>query len=120
MSEFGGGEVVTDKPVDGEIATEAAAVLGPVKSVNVFEETVGSILRLVKLGLLPPGERLPSERELARRLEVSRPTVREALRSLDSWGTSKRFAVAPAAATSSTGGLSHGRASACPRAGDGR
>ncbi|MEA2197636.1 MAG: GntR family transcriptional regulator, transcriptional repressor for pyruvate dehydrogenase complex [Solirubrobacteraceae bacterium] len=56
--------------------------LRPVRSVNVFEETVESILRLVKLGLLLPGERLPSERELAKQLEVSRPTVREALRSL--------------------------------------
>jgi DNA-binding FadR family transcriptional regulator len=56
--------------------------LQPVRSVNVFEETVESILRLVKLGLLLPGERLPSERELAKQLEVSRPTVREALRSL--------------------------------------
>jgi DNA-binding FadR family transcriptional regulator len=56
--------------------------LRPVRSVNVFEETVESILRLVKLGLLLPGERLPSERELAKQLAVSRPTVREALRSL--------------------------------------
>jgi DNA-binding FadR family transcriptional regulator len=56
--------------------------LQPVRSVNVFEETVESILRIVKLGLLLPGERLPSERELAKQLEVSRPTVREALRSL--------------------------------------
>lgn len=78
--------VVTDEPIDDGVSTEAALTLRPVRSVNVFEETVVSILRLIKLGLLPPGERLPSERELARRLEVSRPTVREALRSLAQTG----------------------------------
>jgi DNA-binding FadR family transcriptional regulator len=61
---------------------EHEPALRPVRSVNVFEETVESILRLVKLGLLLPGDRLPSERELAKQLAVSRPTVREALRSL--------------------------------------
>ncbi|HWF55488.1 MAG TPA: FCD domain-containing protein [Solirubrobacteraceae bacterium] len=74
--------------VGGQTELEPAGepVLRPVRSVNVFEETVESILRLVKLGLLLPGERLPSERELARRLRVSRPTVREALRSLAQTG----------------------------------
>lgn len=82
MSELGGIDVVAEEPVDDGISTE----LHPVRSVNVFEETVVSILRLVKLGLLPPGARLPSERELAKQLEVSRPTVREALRSLAQTG----------------------------------
>jgi DNA-binding FadR family transcriptional regulator len=74
---------VTDRIIAHEPATrELDPALRPVRSVNVFEETVESILRLVKLGLLLPGERLPSERELAKQLAVSRPTVREALRSL--------------------------------------
>ncbi|MHB8696317.1 MAG: hypothetical protein ACYDHH_34315, partial [Solirubrobacteraceae bacterium] len=70
MTELGDVEVVTDEPLDDGVATAAAAALRPVRSVHVFEETVVSILRIIKLGLLPPGERLPSERELARRLEV--------------------------------------------------
>jgi DNA-binding FadR family transcriptional regulator len=71
-------QLTAGKPAPGELDPP----LRPVRSVNVFEETVESILRLVKLGLLLPGERLPSERELAKQLAVSRPTVREALRSL--------------------------------------
>lgn len=83
MSEPRGSALTASAVVDKDAA---AAGLRPVRSVNVFEETVESILRLVKLGLLPPGERLPSERELAKRLGVSRPTVREALRSLAQTG----------------------------------
>jgi DNA-binding FadR family transcriptional regulator len=40
------------------------------------------ILALVQSGELKPGQRLPSERELAVQLEVSRPSLREALRAL--------------------------------------
>jgi DNA-binding FadR family transcriptional regulator len=61
-------------------------MLDPVRSVNVFEETLERILQMVKLGLVLPGQRLPSERELALRLGVSRPTVREAIRSLAQTG----------------------------------
>jgi GntR family transcriptional repressor for pyruvate dehydrogenase complex len=64
----------------------AAPPLMPIRSVNVFEETVERLLALVKLGVLAPGDRLPSERELAQQLEISRPTVREALRSLGRTG----------------------------------
>ncbi len=42
--------------------------------------------RLILDGELAPGERLPSERELAEQLEVSRVSVREALRELESRG----------------------------------
>ncbi len=41
---------------------------------------------LILQGVLRPGERLPSERDLALRLDVSRPTVREALADLESRG----------------------------------
>lgn len=37
-------------------------------------------------GSLEPGERLPAERELASRLEVSRPSLREAIQKLNSKG----------------------------------
>ncbi|RJP33097.1 MAG: FadR family transcriptional regulator [Actinobacteria bacterium] len=40
------------------------------------------ILSLIKEKQLRPGDRLPSERELARMMQVSRPSLREALRAL--------------------------------------
>ncbi len=48
----------------------------------VSELMVRRILDLVRSGSLAPGDRLPPERDLAQQFEVSRPTVREALRAL--------------------------------------
>lgn len=56
--------------------------LGPVGGSDVFEELLQRLMQLVKLGLAPPGSRLPPERELATHLGVSRQTLREVLRSL--------------------------------------
>ena len=36
----------------------------------------------ISRGLYAPGQRLPSERELAEEFEVSRPTIREAMLAL--------------------------------------
>jgi len=44
------------------------------------------ILRVMEENGLSPGDRLPSERELAATLKVSRPSVREAVRSLQAEG----------------------------------
>lgn len=44
------------------------------------------IEQLILRGILRPGERLPSERELADRLAVSRPSLREAIADLQSKG----------------------------------
>ena len=54
----------------------------PVRGGNAFEETLARLLQLIRLGVVPPGEALAPERELAARLEVSRDTVREAIKSL--------------------------------------
>ena len=44
------------------------------------------IEKLILRGILRPGDRLPSERELAERFGVSRPSLREAIANLDKKG----------------------------------
>ncbi|OBF13795.1 hypothetical protein A5727_16860 [Mycobacterium sp. ACS4331] len=61
-------------------------LLSPIASANVFEETFSRLVNVIKLGVLPPGSRFPSERELAEGLQVSRTTLREALRTLEHVG----------------------------------
>jgi DNA-binding FadR family transcriptional regulator len=65
---------------------DLAAVLGPVRSQNAFEETVERLLAVIKLGVVGPGERFPAERELAALLGVSRITLREAIGDLRNAG----------------------------------
>lgn len=62
------------------------ALFRPVRTGNAFEETVERLLQAIKLGVVPPGERLPAERELAVRLNISRVTLREALHALQESG----------------------------------
>ncbi|HUZ21748.1 MAG TPA: GntR family transcriptional regulator [Acidimicrobiales bacterium] len=69
-----------------EVADATDVVFRPVRAGNAFEETVERLLSVVKLGLVQEGERLPPERELAGRLEVSRMTLREAIRALQQAG----------------------------------
>ncbi|MFE9554839.1 FadR/GntR family transcriptional regulator [Streptomyces sp. NPDC006692] len=61
-------------------------VLRTVRAGNGFEEALEQILQLLRLGLVPPGERLPSERELAERMGISRVTLREVLKVLQDQG----------------------------------
>lgn len=68
------------------VAQADEAVFRPVRTGNPFEETVERLLQAIKLGVVVPGDRLPSERELAARLNVSRVTLREALHALTDAG----------------------------------
>jgi GntR family transcriptional repressor for pyruvate dehydrogenase complex len=61
-------------------------IFRPVRAGNAFEETVERILQAVKLGVFCYGDRLPAERDLAVRLNISRVTLREAMRSLQQAG----------------------------------
>ena len=54
----------------------------PITTQNAIEAVVEQVRTAVDLALLVPGDRLPPERELAAMFDVSRPTVREALRVL--------------------------------------
>lgn len=58
----------------------------PVNQEKVADSVVRQIELLILRGLLRPGERLPAERELAERLGVSRPSLREAIADLQSRG----------------------------------
>ena len=57
-------------------------LLRPQRGGNAFETTVERLVQTIKLGVVPTGERLPPERELADALQVGRTTLREALEAL--------------------------------------
>ena len=54
----------------------------PVRTRHTFEEAAEQIADKVRSGELRAGDKLPPERELAVRMEISRPTLREAARVL--------------------------------------
>lgn len=58
----------------------------PIKRQPVAELVATQLLALVQSGSLKSGQQLPPERELATTLEVSRPSLREALRALSLLG----------------------------------
>jgi len=57
-----------------------------IDSEKLSHSVVRQIEELVLRGILRPGERLPSERELSERLGVSRPSLREAISELQDRG----------------------------------
>jgi GntR family transcriptional repressor for pyruvate dehydrogenase complex len=58
----------------------------PIQPEKISQTVVRQIEQLILRGILKPGERLPSERELSERLSVSRPSLREALAELQASG----------------------------------
>jgi DNA-binding FadR family transcriptional regulator len=53
---------------------------------RLYEQVAGQVTALVSRGEFRPGDRLPPERDLAKLLGVSRPTVREAMIALEMAG----------------------------------
>jgi GntR family transcriptional repressor for pyruvate dehydrogenase complex len=58
----------------------------PIKSTRIYEEIVRQVKQLIADGKLKSGDQLPPERDLAEKFMVSRTSVREALRALQSRG----------------------------------
>ncbi len=58
----------------------------PIKQIRVSDEIVNQMKSLISEGTLKPGDQLPPERELIKEFGVSRPTLREALKSLVAMG----------------------------------
>ena len=54
----------------------------PIRSGRLYEQIVDQIEALILNGKLKPGDKLPSETELAEQFSVSRTAVREAMKAL--------------------------------------
>ena len=65
------------------IQEKVAKELSAVRKKKLYEEIVVQIQRLIEDDKLKPGDQLPPERELVEIFQVSRHSVREAIRSLE-------------------------------------
>jgi GntR family transcriptional repressor for pyruvate dehydrogenase complex len=73
------------EPTRGDLpeGNDSYASDGSGKARPATEQAVAAIMNLLTSGKLGPGDRLPTERDLALALGVSRSTVREAIRGLE-------------------------------------
>jgi GntR family transcriptional repressor for pyruvate dehydrogenase complex len=80
----------TAKPVRQRPAKKAALPIvgkfGPINVRRISEEICEQVRAQISHGALNPGDRLPSERELAEMFSVSRMAVREGMRNLEAAG----------------------------------
>lgn len=65
------------------MAEHMSASFEPVVRLSAIDQAIATIKAMIVDGELRPHERLPSERNLAEMLNVSRPTVREAVHALN-------------------------------------
>lgn len=61
---------------------EFDSMFSPIKNTKVYEQVIDQIKNMIIKGTLKKGDKLPSERELVEHLQVSRTSIREALRAL--------------------------------------
>ena len=64
----------------------ALSMLKAIKKTRVYQDIVFQLRNLIAEGKLRPGDQLPPERELSETFQVSRASVREAIRALESIG----------------------------------
>ncbi len=62
------------------------AMFTPIKPLRISNEVTEQLKQSILLGHFKPGDKLPSERELAEEFQVSRVAIREALRTLENAG----------------------------------
>lgn len=66
--------------------TDLNNLFEPITAESVADLVSNQVETLIVQGILPEGARLPSERELSERFDVSRPKVRDALKRLEELG----------------------------------
>src|SRR6266571_1759517 len=80
------GATLTGEPGSGEEGARPGSLLQPLRLRSAGEQIAERLLTAIALGEFPPGQRLPTERDLADVLGVSRTSVREALHRLAAGG----------------------------------
>jgi GntR family transcriptional regulator, transcriptional repressor for pyruvate dehydrogenase complex len=65
---------------------DESALFQPIRLERVADKVAKQLKRAISEGLLRVGDRLPAERDLAEKMGVSRPSVREALQKLEVLG----------------------------------
>lgn len=61
-------------------------MLKPIRRKRLYQDIIEQIQLLIRDNELKPGDKLPSEREMAENLSVSRTSVREAISVMESAG----------------------------------
>ena len=70
------------KSLTRPVANPSAASLQP-DSRKLYQQVAAAVAGAIQRGEFAPGQRIPSERDLAEEYKVSRPTIREAMIALD-------------------------------------
>jgi GntR family transcriptional repressor for pyruvate dehydrogenase complex len=70
----------------GPMATVPEPTFAPIRPTRASSDVIAQIRRAILSGQYRPGDRLPTEREMAQQFGVSRVTVRDALRALEANG----------------------------------
>jgi GntR family transcriptional repressor for pyruvate dehydrogenase complex len=78
--------LVPPQPFPKNLKLEENMLLKPIKRVRLYENAVEQIQSLILRNQYKPKDRLPPERSLAEQLNISRPSLREALRILSVMG----------------------------------
>jgi len=74
----------SDHQTSSTLVTAAAKIeVEAIQKTKIYAEVAAQIERLILDGTLQPGDKLPSERDLAERFDVSRSAIREAIRALE-------------------------------------
>jgi GntR family transcriptional regulator, transcriptional repressor for pyruvate dehydrogenase complex len=68
------------------VPSEQPADFAPIRPTRASSDVIAQIRRAIMNGQYRPGDRLPTEREMAQQFGVSRVTVRDALRALEANG----------------------------------
>jgi GntR family transcriptional repressor for pyruvate dehydrogenase complex len=69
--------------------TQSPVIFKPVKQEKLYSQVYEQVIDLIERGEFAQGDRLPPERELAQKLNVSRATLREALTVMQMMGVVK-------------------------------